>query len=466
MDVELKDAVRDRLAELVALDGRLVLVLDDDPTGVQAVHGVPVLTRWEDEDLDWALAQPASTVFVLTNSRALSREAAVRRTSEIARRALRAAGRAGRGVAFVSRSDSTLRGHFPAETDALTSVLAEAGQPPDGIVLCPAFFEAGRLTRDDVHLARDGDTLVPVGETAFAGDATFGFCSSNLRDWVAETTGGQVRPDDVVSVRLADIRDGGPERVAAVLAGVAGGAVVIVNAEDYDDLTVFVTGLLLAERAGKRFVYRTGPSFPRVRGAITPPAPLDAEALFGTRRTDRAHGLVLVGSHVPLTTAQLELATMMPGVAMVELNVPLLLDERERSDEVARVVAAARAALADADVIVYTSRTVVAGVDRRSALDVGEVVSGALVSVADGIDASRLDWLIAKGGITSSDIGTQALGVRRAVVAGPLLEPGIVPVWILPDHSAAPGLPFVIFPGNVGGPHALADAIATLRQGR
>ena len=88
-----------------------------------------------------------------------------------------------------------------------------------------------------------------------------------------------------------------------------------------------------------------------------------------------------------------------------------------------------------------------------------------MVDVVRGLDLDGLSWLIAKGGITSSDVGTKALGVRRATVAGPLLAPGIVPVWILPADSAVPGLPYVIFPGNVGGPGALRDAIEIMRGG-
>lgn len=459
-------AFEEEIRESVARGGDLVVVLDDDPTGVQSVHGVPVLTRWEQEDLDWAVRQPVSTVFVLTNSRAFGPERAVEITDQVARRALRAGANANRETVFVSRGDSTLRGHFPAETDALAAALErERGVRVDGVVLCPAFFEAGRFTRDDVHYVRDGDRDLPVGETPFAADATFGFRSSDLREWAAERSGGRFGADAVASVGRDDLRQG-PERVAALLREVVDGLPVVVNAEGYDDLEIFVAGLLRAERAGKRFVYRTGPSFPRVRGAITPPARLDAARLLAARGDRRrGHGLVLVGSHVPLTSRQLEHALALPGVTAIELDVARLLDGG-REEEVRRVVAAVDAGLERADAIVYTSRAVAGANERMSALEIGAVVSDALVAVARGSDPVRLDWLIAKGGITSSDIGTRGLGVRRATVAGPLLPPGIVPVWTLPDDSVAPGLPYVIFPGNVGGPRALADAIALLREGR
>ena len=63
------------IREEIARSGRRLVVLDDDPTGTQSVAGLPVLTRWEAEDLDWALAQSAPAVYVLTNTRSLGEEA-------------------------------------------------------------------------------------------------------------------------------------------------------------------------------------------------------------------------------------------------------------------------------------------------------------------------------------------------------------------------------------------------------
>ena len=87
----------------------------------------------------------------------------------------------------ISRSDSTLRGHYPGEVEALAQAL---GEPYHATLLIPFFLEGGRYTLHDVHYLQDGDTLTPVGESEFAKDTTFGFASSDLRAWVAEKTGG------------------------------------------------------------------------------------------------------------------------------------------------------------------------------------------------------------------------------------------------------------------------------------
>lgn len=453
----------------MAADRRKIVVLDDDPTGVQSVHDVPVLAEWSVDELRWGLAQESPTFFILTNTRAVPEESAAEMNRDICRSLFEAAEETGTDFVLTSRSDSTLRGHYPAETDALAGILAEArGEGVDGVVLCPCFFEAGRITVDDIHWVRQGGRLVPAGLTEFASDHSFGYASSDLKEWVAEKTGGRVPASEVASVGLSDIREGGPERVSGLLAGVEGGRPVVVNAEHYGDLEVFVLGLLDAEAAGKRFIYRTGPSFVRARGGITEPAVLEAAELR-RRGMPRGHGLVLVGSYVPTTTEQLRRALALDGVDAIELSVRGLLDPAARDAQVERVAAGVDLALRSREAIVYTSRDFVTADSLaeggRSDLDVGAVVSGALVEVVRRLDRRlELSFVIAKGGITSSVVGTRGLGVRRAQVAGPLLPPGIVPVWVLPEDNDFPGLPYVIFPGNVGGPDSLARAIEILRE--
>ena len=114
------------IRERIASRGRL-LVIDDDPTGTQSVHGVPVLTAWSREDLAGALAD-AGTVFVLTNSRSMPEREAVAVSAEITERAAAIAADEGFELAVASRSDSTLRGHFPQEPDAVADALEAAGQ--------------------------------------------------------------------------------------------------------------------------------------------------------------------------------------------------------------------------------------------------------------------------------------------------------------------------------------------------
>ena len=456
--LEVTDALKKIRERVVESSGR-VIVFDDDPTGTQTVHDVPVLTAWSYSELRWALEQPNPVVYVLTNSRSLDEPDAVALNETIGRRLRRAASDSDVPFVVVSRSDSTLRGHYPAETNTLER---ELGVDFDGVIVCPCFFEAGRVTLDDVQWVRQGGELVPAALTEFATDPTFGYSSSNLARWIEEKTGGRIPAESVLWVGITDIREGGPARIAALLQGARDGQPIVVNAAEYEDLEVFVLGLLEAEARGKSFLYRTGPSFVRVRGGITERPPLEARDHY----PGGGHGLVLVGSHVQQTTRQLRAAKELDGLRTVELSVPRLLDPEGRTGELDRVVGLVNEMLLGADVVVYTSREVVGASGDLSGLEVGSAVSAALVDVMRRVDRElELGFVVAKGGITSSDVVTKGLGVRRAEVAGQMLE-GIVSAWILPEDSDYPGLPYVVFPGNVGDEGALVKVIQKLRGAR
>lgn len=445
------------IREHVAASGRTLLALDDDPTGVQTVHDTPVLARWEVGDLAAELRDAPPVVFVLTNSRSLPEGEAVALNREVAGNALAAARETGRGVALLSRSDSTLRGHFPAETDAL----AEAGGGVDGVLVVPAFVAGGRVTVGGVHYVRDGDRLVPAGETEFARDATFGYRASDLRAWVEEKTGGRVAAGDVALVGIEAIRRGGPDAVAEILRGLRAGRVCVADAVTERDLDVLALGALLAEAAGARLLYRTGAGFARARAGLPARPLLSRDELLGPGAPVPAPGLVAVGSHVRKSGEQLAAMLAEPFATPVELSAPKVVDPATREAEVARALAdAERALVAGMIPVVFTSREVVLGRDPEDSLRLSRAVSAALVEVVGGV-RGPLAWVIGKGGITSSDVGTKALRSRRALVLGQI-APG-VPVWRLGPESARPGIPYVVFPGNVGGPAALAEVARRLR---
>ena len=272
----------------MAASGRAVVALDDDPTGVQTVHDTIVLAEWDAATLAAELRRSRPLFFLLTNSRSLPEAAATELNRKIAMNLL--AAREETGVAFViaSRSDSTLRGHFPAETDALADALGGF----DGVLLCPAFFEGGRVTAGDVHFVREDDRVLAAAETEFARDATFGYRARTLPTWVEEKSAGRVPSSEVVSISLEEIREGGPDRVAQRLRQMHGGRPVIVNALDYPDLWTVVLGLLQVEGEGKRFLYRTAASFVRARAGIPARLLLTRDELFGVGATNPARGLV------------------------------------------------------------------------------------------------------------------------------------------------------------------------------
>ncbi|MGX1471723.1 UNVERIFIED_CONTAM: uncharacterized protein YgbK (DUF1537 family) [Streptomyces canus] len=438
--------------------GPRLVVLDDDPTGTQTVADVPVLTSWTVDDLRWALRKDSTVFFVLTNTRSLPPEDAAARNREVVRALRTASAAEGTGYVLASRGDSTLRGHFPLETDVLTKELGTV----DGVVLVPAYIEAGRLTVNAHHWKRTADGLLPVAESEFARDATFGYRSSSLPEWVEERTGGRVPADEVLRVTLDDLRGGGPAHTARLLSSLRGGRAAVVDAVCDDDLRVLALALAQAEENGTRLVYRVGPSFVRARAGQAARAPL-TPAELRPLRGDAPHGLIVVGSHVALTTRQLDRLRERGGIAEYELDVALLLDEERRDGHIAEVAAAAAGALDSADAVIRTSRVLVTGADADDSLAISRRVSAALVEVVRQVNATRRPaFVVAKGGITSSDTATHGLEIRRAWARGTLL-PGIVSLWEPVDGPAA-GIPYIVFAGNVGGPDALADALELLRS--
>ena len=109
-------ALRASVRAMRAADNLLLGVLDDDPTGSQAVHGIQVVNALAESALEAAFDGPAAACFVLTNTRSLSERDAVDLTERAARGLCAVAGRRGARLQLVSRSDSTLRGHVIAET--------------------------------------------------------------------------------------------------------------------------------------------------------------------------------------------------------------------------------------------------------------------------------------------------------------------------------------------------------------
>jgi len=443
------------IREMVRRDGRTVVVLDDDPTGTQTVHGVPVLTDWSVESLESELAGAPLMIFILTNSRSVSSEEAQGINREVGHRLVESSRRTGRPFVAVSRSDSTLRGHFPTEVQALADALE---QHFDAWLLVPAFLEGGRYTLDDIHYVAEGDHLVPAAETEFARDAAFGYQVSNLRQWVEEKTKGRVPQSAVASIAMDDIRRGGPERVAERLGALTGGVICVANAASRRDLEVLALGALIAEARGRRFLYRTAASFVAARAGLSPRLLLNAAEL-GLPQV--GGGLIIVGSHVPRTTGQLHALSMLEDICHIEVNVTSLVDDGARAREIEAVVQQAESALrSGADVAISTSRTVVTTRGSADSLSIAQRVSHSLATVVRTI-RGRPRYVLAKGGITASDVATKGLGVRRAVVEGQIF-PG-VPVWRLSPESRHPGLVYIVFPGNVGGPRALAEVVSALR---
>ena len=437
-----------RLRNSLREAGAKIAVIDDDPTGTQVVADVPVITSWQDPEIDWALSDPSDMFFVSTNTRSAQPLQAAAVNRELGERIARRSAAANLTVRCCSRGDSTLRGHFPLETDALIEGLRAGGQRVDRVLLCPAFVSAGRVTIGDVHYVKEGTELVPVAETEFARDRTFGYTSSNLVDWAVERG---VDRERIASVDLAELRTAG-EDYAASFIQTSAHDVLIANAAAMEDLELLALGVDRVERSGTALVYRTGPSLVAVLGGQSTPPPLPPDEV----KPLEGPGLIVVGSHTALTTRQLDRARERHGFPVIELRIDSSRDMPEEVEYCARKL---RAALREGTAALMTSRSLLAGATPEESLAIAGRVARALVEVVADIPESQpLGWVIAKGGITSIDIASKALRSSRARALGQIL-PGLIAVWRLDATSNRADLPYVVFPGNVGGDDALCVAI-------
>ena len=446
-----------------AMEGfhKKLVVLDDDPTGVQTVHDVSVYTDWEEESIRNGFEEKEAMFFILTNSRSFSVEETTKVHQDIAARVAKVARELGQDSMIISRGDSTLRGHYPLETQLLADGLTKnEGVVIDGEIICPFFPEGGRYTMDNIHYVKEQDNLVPAGMTEFARDKTFGYKSSDLTEYVEEKTEGKYHKEDCITISLDELNALDVQGIKDKLMSAQNMAKIIVNAVSYADLKVFCAALVLAMKAGKHYMARTAAAFTKVMGRISDQPLLGRAQLEGDTKNG---GIVLIGSHVKKTTDQLNCLKELDGQAdFMEFQVNTVFEENGLEKEVERTVKAAEEKiLSGRTVVIYTSRQLLApeNMTPEEKLHISVKISNAVTSIIGKLSV-KPKFIIAKGGITSSDVGTKALRVKKARVMGQVKKG--IPVWMTGEESKFPGMPYIIFPGNVGEVSTLKEIVEEL----
>ena len=449
------------LQKEISANQKKIVVLDDDPTGVQTVHDISVYTDWTKDSIRQGFQEKNNLFYILTNSRGFTQDETTLAHNEIAANVDAVAKELGKEYIFISRSDSTLRGHYPLETEILRANYEKnTSCIIDGEILCPFFKEGGRFTIDDVHYVRYGNELIPANETEFAKDKTFGYRAATMPEYVEEKTKGAYPARNVDCISLDEIHRMAIDEIEQKLLHVQGFNKIIVNAVDYADLKVFCIALYRAMAKGKVFMFRTAAAIVKVMGGISDQPLLERGQMV---RANELHGgIIVVGSHTEKTTRQLEALKQLSDIRFVELDATKVTEAGGLEKEVERCLALEEAWIRDGKTVCcYTSRALITADtgNKEDELRLSVRISDAVQSLVGGLSVIP-KFVIAKGGITSSDVGTKALGVKRANVLGQI-EPGI-PVWQTSAESKFPGIPYVIFPGNVGEDTTLRHAVEKL----
>lgn len=472
-----------------------IVVFDDDPTGSQTVHSCPLLLRWDAASLRQGLADPSPLLFLLVNTRDLPPEQARARLTTLCRtlqpllaEAL-AAGSIDRWL-VVSRGDSTLRGHFPLESEVIS---AELG-PFAASFLVPAFLPGGRTTAAGVHLLH-GE---PVHRSAFAQDRLFGYGTSFLPAWVAEKTAGAIPVEAVQRIDRSELeaavaeREGfdgkGFQSLVGRLADLTGNPWLVVDGERPAQLAAFAaavdrvsdpavdpvpggdaTAASAPTPGPRRFLFQSAASLITALAAL-PPQPLEPSALAVMRRRSPQGvplaGLVLVGSHVPLADAQLAALLAEPACGGVELEVAKVarvlagpLPDRLLPSLEAAWLERLQAVVARGQTpVLFTSRGELACSSPAERRALGEALAGLMARLAARL-APQLGYLISKGGITSQTLLADGLELALVRLEGQLL-PGLS--LLRPAGVGVPGalagLPLITFPGNLGDGQTLLES--------
>ena len=396
-----------------------LVILDDDPTGIQTVHGCLLITQWDEATVRVALQHKQPFFYMLTNTRAMTRDEAARVVRSAMETVLEVNREFGYRLIFISRSDSCLRGHFPLETDVMLQVLQEYGVKVwPKVPFCPALIEAGRVTIDGVHYMKDGERLIPVSETEFARDNVFAYHTSVLADYIRE-------------------KGANPEEYQ------------IVNAATYDELYTFTETLFIEIKDfDGAVVIRSSSSLPKAMSGIADKPLLDRSIL-----KESGVGCFIVGSHVQKTTRQLNALLAGQGVAGIEVDVERVLHDGDAlmQELLSEMKQRAEEGLTP---VIFTSRKEVRLTDADERQHLGQRISVFLVEMVARLPFVP-SYLVAKGGITSNDILTKGLALKSAVVLGQIVPN--VPC-VMTDH-----FPYIIFPGNVGGDDSLREVYEKLK---
>ncbi|MBP1040287.1 hydroxyacid dehydrogenase [Vagococcus sp. BWB3-3] len=439
-----------------------IIVLDDDPTGTQTVHSVIVYTDWLKETIRKGFNNESSIFYILTNSRSFSENKTKQVHQEIAQNISEVSKELNQSFTIISRGDSTLRGHYPLETMTLREEIEKDNETKiDGEILCFSFFEGERYTFDNNHYLKKNGEYIPISQTEFANDPTFGFKSSNLIEYIAEKSHQPIDAQDILTIPLEYLREYRVDLIEKILLSSHGFQKIIINSTNYEELKVFVTALFNVMKKGKNYLFRTAASFPKVLAGIPDIDYLDRDTIVD--KTNSNGGLIVIGSHVKLSTRQLsQLKASKLPLAFIEFKVATYFDDPLFEMEVTRVKKFVQESIASGvSTVVYTSRELLKPdlFDEESALSMSVNISSSLTKIVELLTI-KPKYIISKGGITSSDIATIGLKMTEGTVLGQVTAG--IPVWLADINSKFPKMPYLIFPGNVGTVDTLRNVVEKL----
>ena len=446
-----------------------IIIIDDDPTGSQTVNSCNLVLKWDYETLLKGLKGPSNILFILANTRSLSETDLEIRLKEICsslKEIMNNSLFAEEEFVLISRGDSTLRGHNFIEPYIINELLG----PFDATFYIPAFIEGNRTTVNGNHFVDN----IPIHKTIFSKDKIFGFNTSNIKELIYEQSNYQLDFNNVENIFIKDfevLETNQPSKLFMHIEKLKNNKKVIVDIMDYSQLDKF-SSIVKSLLKKKKFLFRSAASF---ISSLSNVKQIQKDHIYFSQlrrknNNDEAmKGLIVVGSHVELSTLQLNKVLDISLCKPVEINVFKLYEFFKLGDNLNQINSLKELILnsirqnlsRDSIPVLYTSREIISPTNENDLIHFQLFLSAFIAKIVSAVK-NEIGYLISKGGITTNAIISEGLKADSVYLEGQIL-PGVslVTFNLLKQKGK---LPIVTFPGNMGNKMSLVQALEILEN--
>ena len=435
-----------------------VIVIDDDPTGSQTVNNCLLLLKWDYSTLIKGFQSKSNLFFILANTRSLSENDAKLRLVEICNALKKVISKESykEEFIFVSRGDSTLRGHNFLEPKIMNDCLG----PFDATFHIPAFIEGKRMTIDGDHFVDN----VPVSQTIFAKDKIFGYKTSNVKQLLFQKSKSQLKFNDIQNLKISELKVLESKEKNIVfnkIRNLKENSHVIVDIENYSQLEKFSLSIKKLSKQ-KKFLFRTAASFISSISAVkdNPKEPFFYSLIRRKNREKKfLPGFLVIGSYVELTTMQLKEFLEISDCIPIELDVFEFLrisKLKSNQDQLVffknKLLAQIRSILKQENTpVLFTSRKEVSLAKNDEQVNFYNSLAHFISELVSDLK-NEIGYLVSKGGITSNVILSNGFKANYVYLQGQIIT-GVSLVTFKLENDE--NLPIVTFPGNIGNQDSL-----------
>ena len=433
-----------------------IIVIDDDPTGSQSVHDCLLLLNWNYETLLKGLLSNSSLLFVLANTRSLSEKEVEKRLEEICNTLYKVyvENNIQDNLLFVSRGDSTLRGHNFLEPDLINQYLG----PFDATFHIPAFLEGNRITINGKHFVNG----VPAHKTNFAKDNIFGYETNDLKKLLYKKSKSKIELKNIKNLNC--IEKYSSYELKNFMENLKNNTHVIVDIDKFSQLEKF-SELIRELIKNKKFLFRTAASFLKTISNtknIKKSNFYYSQLRLKNKLNQFLPGLIIIGSYTDISTKQLNNLLELNFFKAFEIDVEEFYKIHLSKNRETLIFKLKKIILERIRItiknnfipIIFTSRKEKIIENNYLQMDFYNSLSSFIAEIVADMKY-EIGYLISKGGITSNTILNSSFNIDYVYLEGQICS-GISLVKAKLTNNKN-DLPVITFPGNLGNDHSLTQ---------